>query len=253
MTAWPGRVAQAPRAGRSRTPWSCSPHWILCRDAPRFGDQLGLDDEAKSQIADGSDLGTCRPQVTSVGDLPASSVSAPQLIPGTLGSAPHPPYPCSLTPCDILLRLRQWEPDCVRSPSAGRHLRLRRPGLIAAATKSMDAFDLVSKERVNTLRPACRSCRQSSSCRAPSTRSGYWDLGPPAAAGGRPGSMYRLRGTCESTPEPLRHRRPCVPCRRRPSTLLKASPVEKGAAGTLGRSWRRSSTRLLDRGTRWWR
>eukprot|EP00964_Phaeocystis_antarctica_P070800 scaffold43122_cov60-Phaeocystis_antarctica.AAC.2 len=72
----------------------------------------------------------------------------------------------------------------------------------------MDAFDLVSKERVNTLRPACRSCRQSSSCRAPSTRSGYWDLGPPTAAGGRPGSMYRLHGTCESTPEPLRHRRP---------------------------------------------
>jgi len=31
-----------------------------------------------------------------------------------------------ITPCDILLRLRQWEPDCVRSPSAGRQLRLRR-------------------------------------------------------------------------------------------------------------------------------
>eukprot|EP00964_Phaeocystis_antarctica_P084437 scaffold53160_cov38-Phaeocystis_antarctica.AAC.1 len=31
--------------------------------------------------------------------------------------------------------------------------------------------------------------------------------------------------------------------------LLKASPVEKGAAGTLCGSWRRSSTRLLDRGT----
>ena len=163
-----------------------------------------------------------------------------------------PPRHLTSTHRDILFG--GWTlPLRARSPSAGRHLRLRRPGLIAAATKSMDAFDLVSKERVNTLRPACRSCRQSSSCRAPSTRSGYWDLGPPAAAGGRPGSMYRLRGTCESTPEPLRHRRPCVPCRRRPSTLLKASSVEKGAAGTLGRSWRRSSTRLLDRGTRWWR
>eukprot|EP00964_Phaeocystis_antarctica_P097919 scaffold63991_cov59-Phaeocystis_antarctica.AAC.3 len=117
----------------------------------------------------------------------------------------------------------------------------------------MDVFDLVSKERVDTLRPACRSCRQSSSCRAPSTRSGYWDIRPPSTAGGRPGSMYRLRKACESTPEPLRHRRPCVPCRRRPSTLLKASPVEKGAAGTLCGSWRRSSTRLLDRGTRWLR
>eukprot|EP00964_Phaeocystis_antarctica_P084332 scaffold53084_cov36-Phaeocystis_antarctica.AAC.1 len=29
-------------------------------------------------------------------------------------------------PCDILLRLRQWEPDCVRSPSDGRQVRLRR-------------------------------------------------------------------------------------------------------------------------------
>ena len=29
-------------------------------------------------------------------------------------------------PCDILLRLRQWEPECARSPSAGRQLRLRR-------------------------------------------------------------------------------------------------------------------------------
>ena len=65
--------------------------------------------------------------------------------------------------------------------------------MIAKAAKSMDAFDLVSKERVNTLRPACRSCRQSSGCRGPRTRSGYWDLRPPAAAGGRPGSMYRAR------------------------------------------------------------
>eukprot|EP00964_Phaeocystis_antarctica_P047248 scaffold27328_cov67-Phaeocystis_antarctica.AAC.3 len=113
----------------------------------------------------------------------------------------------------------------------------------------MDAFDLVSKEWVDTLRPACRSCRQSSGCRGPSTRSGTWDLRPPAAAGGRPGSMYRLREACQSTPGPLRHCRPCVPCRRRPSTLLQASPVEEGAAGTLFGSWRRSSTRLLERGT----
>ena len=27
LTAWPGRVAQAPRAGRARAPWSCSPCW----------------------------------------------------------------------------------------------------------------------------------------------------------------------------------------------------------------------------------
>eukprot|EP00964_Phaeocystis_antarctica_P128447 scaffold92247_cov74-Phaeocystis_antarctica.AAC.1 len=51
----------------------------------------GLDGEAFSKMEDGSDLGTCRPQVTSVGDLPASNVSAPQLIPETLGSGPTPP------------------------------------------------------------------------------------------------------------------------------------------------------------------
>ena len=123
------------------------------------------------------------------------------------------------------------------------------PGLIAKAAKSMDGFDLVSKKRVNTLRPACRSCRQSCGCRAPSTRSGYWDLRPPSAAGGRPGSMNRLRGACEGTPEPLRHRRPCVPCRRRPSTLLKASPVLSRPTQPVHRPWapsgrRRGSTSL---------
>jgi len=56
------------------------------------------------------------------------------------------------------------KPKTLRGRPAGRHVRLRRPDLIATATKSMDAFDLVSKERVNTLRPACRSCRQSSGC-----------------------------------------------------------------------------------------
>ena len=34
-----------------------------------------------------------------------------------------------------------------------------------------------------------------------------------------------------STPQPLRHPQPCVPCGRRPSTQLKASPVEKDVAG----------------------
>ena len=91
LTVWPGRVAQAPRAGRARAPWSCSPCWRLSSRTARFRDQLQLDDEVNSQIADGSDLGTCRPQVTSVGDLPTSSVSAVQLVPQTLGSEPTPP------------------------------------------------------------------------------------------------------------------------------------------------------------------
>ena len=57
----------------------------------RFEDQLQLDDEANWEIADGSDLGTCRPQVTSVGDLPTCSVSAVQVVLETLDSARTPP------------------------------------------------------------------------------------------------------------------------------------------------------------------
>jgi hypothetical protein len=44
-------------------------------------DQLGLDDDANSQIADGGATGSRLPGGTSVGDLPTSSVSAVQLIP----------------------------------------------------------------------------------------------------------------------------------------------------------------------------
>ena len=51
LTAWPGRVAQAPRAGRARAPWSCSPCWRPSSRTARFRDQLQLDDEANSQIA----------------------------------------------------------------------------------------------------------------------------------------------------------------------------------------------------------
>ena len=37
LTAWPGRVAQASRAGRARAPWSCSPCWRPSRDAHGSG------------------------------------------------------------------------------------------------------------------------------------------------------------------------------------------------------------------------
>ena len=49
----------------------------------RLGDQLQLDDEVNSQIADGSAPHRQPPSGggTSVGDLPTSSVSAPQLVP----------------------------------------------------------------------------------------------------------------------------------------------------------------------------
>ena len=37
LTAWPGRVAQAPRAGRARAPWSCSPYWRPSREPHGWG------------------------------------------------------------------------------------------------------------------------------------------------------------------------------------------------------------------------
>ena len=57
----------------------------------RLGDQLGLDDEANSQIADGGATGSRLPGGTSVGDVPTSSASAVQLIPEKACSARTPP------------------------------------------------------------------------------------------------------------------------------------------------------------------
>jgi hypothetical protein len=93
LTAWPGRVAQAPtaRAGRARAPWSCTPCWRPSSRTARLRDQLGLDDEASSQIADGGATGSRFRGGTSVGDLPTSSVSAVQLIPEKACSAPTAP------------------------------------------------------------------------------------------------------------------------------------------------------------------
>ena len=57
----------------------------------RLEDQLGLDDETNSIIADGGATGSCLPGGTSVGDLPTSSASAVQLVPEYMGSArTHP-------------------------------------------------------------------------------------------------------------------------------------------------------------------
>ena len=46
----------------------------------RFRDQLGLDDEANSEIADGYATGSSARRGVAVGDLPTSSVSAVQLV-----------------------------------------------------------------------------------------------------------------------------------------------------------------------------
>ena len=63
----------------------------------------------------------------------------------------------------------------------------------------------------------------------------------------------RLPEALPSTPQPLRHPQPCVPCGRRPSAQPKASPVEKDAGGTIFASWRMRSASWLDRRTRWLR
>ena len=47
----------------------------------RLEDQLGLDDEVNSEIADGCTVGSSARHRTAVGDLPTSSASAVQLVP----------------------------------------------------------------------------------------------------------------------------------------------------------------------------
>ena len=64
----------------------------------RLEDQLGLDDEANSEIADGGATSSRLPSGTSVGDLSVSSGSAPQLILQTLGSGPTPPVSAAASP-----------------------------------------------------------------------------------------------------------------------------------------------------------
>ena len=49
---------------------------LVSRSA-RLEDQLGLDDEANSEIADGYYTGSSARHVVAVGDLPTSSVRAP--------------------------------------------------------------------------------------------------------------------------------------------------------------------------------
>ena len=59
----------------------------------RFEDQLQLDGESNAKIADRYGTGSSARRNVAVGDFPASSVSAPQLVLETLGSAPTPPVP----------------------------------------------------------------------------------------------------------------------------------------------------------------
>ena len=65
---------------------------LMSRSA-RLGDQLGLDDEANSEIADGYATGSSARRGVAVGDLPTSSAGAVQLVPRTLDSARTPPVP----------------------------------------------------------------------------------------------------------------------------------------------------------------
>ena len=63
----------------------------------RFEDQLQLDGESNAKIADRYGTGSSARRNVAVGDLPTSSVSAPQLVLETLGSAPTPPLACHST------------------------------------------------------------------------------------------------------------------------------------------------------------
>ena len=52
----------------------------VSRICAEFGDQLQLDDEVNSEIADGYYTGSSARHVVAVGDLPTSSVGAVQLV-----------------------------------------------------------------------------------------------------------------------------------------------------------------------------
>ena len=65
----------------------------------------------------------------------------------------------------------------------------------------------------------------------PDLRSGTRHTRPPEAAGGRSGWVRGLPEARWITPQPLCHCQPCVPCRRRLSTQLKAK------SGREGRGW----------------
>ena len=93
LTAWPGRVAQAPRAGRARAPWSCSPCWRPRREPHGSGTSYSSTTKRtrKSPTATPRAAHCSARRGVAVGDLPTSSVSAVQLVPETLCSArTHP-------------------------------------------------------------------------------------------------------------------------------------------------------------------
>eukprot|EP00964_Phaeocystis_antarctica_P128821 scaffold92632_cov52-Phaeocystis_antarctica.AAC.1 len=75
----------------------------------RFKDQLQLDDEVNSEIADGYATGSSARRGVAVGDLPTSSVSAPQLVLEQAGSArTHPVY--RLFKCQLYILLQSARP-----------------------------------------------------------------------------------------------------------------------------------------------
>ena len=81
LTAWPGRV----RRHQERVERAL--HLVLLTMLPpilrtaRLRDQLQLDDEVNSEIADRYYTGSSGGHVVAVGDLPTSSAIAVQLVP----------------------------------------------------------------------------------------------------------------------------------------------------------------------------
>ena len=78
-TAWPGRCAGTKSGSIAHSLVLLTTLAPVSRSA-RLEDQLGLDDEVNSKIADGYYTGSSARHVVAVGDLPTSSVSAVQLV-----------------------------------------------------------------------------------------------------------------------------------------------------------------------------
>ena len=62
LTAWPGRVAQAPRAGRARALWSCSPCWRPSREPHGSSFQGPATARRQSELDNRAPTGRCHRQ-----------------------------------------------------------------------------------------------------------------------------------------------------------------------------------------------
>jgi len=143
LTAWPGRVASATRAGRARDPWSCSPCWRPSRDAhgsrTSYSSTANRTRKLPTTTARAAQLAATSGRNVAVGDLPTSSVSAPQLVLETLGSAPTPPALLVSGKRGCFLRTRLFLTKVPGSPHTSSHMFGHHPATVRRAGRKRGA------------------------------------------------------------------------------------------------------------------